>query len=64
MILEAKDLNYYYQDGEQRRYILKDTSISFEKEVLRNFRTVWFRENNTIVVVKCIRLTEKWNRVI
>lgn len=31
MILEAKDLNYYYQDGEQRRYILKDTSISFEK---------------------------------
>lgn len=31
MILEAKDLNYYYQDGEQRRYILKDTSISFER---------------------------------
>lgn len=31
MILEAKDLNYFYQDGEQRRYILKDTSISFEK---------------------------------
>lgn len=31
MILEAKGLNYYYQDGEQRRYILKDTSISFEK---------------------------------
>lgn len=31
MILEAKDLNYYYQDGEQRRYVLKDTSISFEK---------------------------------
>ena len=31
MILEAKDLNYYYQDGEQRRYILKDTSVSFEK---------------------------------
>lgn len=31
MILEAKDLNYYYQDGEERRYILKDTSISFEK---------------------------------
>ncbi|UTR15685.1 ABC transporter ATP-binding protein [Salipaludibacillus sp. LMS25] len=31
MILEAKDLNYYYQDGESRRYILKDTSASFEK---------------------------------
>src|SRR5690625_7088379 len=31
MILEAKDLNYYYQDGEQRRYVLKDTSVSFEK---------------------------------
>ncbi|BAM46300.1 MAG: ABC transporter ATP-binding protein [Amphibacillus sp.] len=31
MILEAKDINYYYQDGEHRRYILKDTSISFEK---------------------------------
>jgi putative ABC transport system ATP-binding protein len=31
MILEAKDLNYYYQDGESRRYILKDTSVAFEK---------------------------------
>ncbi|GGN54413.1 ABC transporter ATP-binding protein [Oceanobacillus indicireducens] len=31
MILEAKDLNYYYQDGDKRRYILKDTSVSFEK---------------------------------
>src|SRR5690625_897312 len=31
MILETKDLNYYYQDGEKRRYILRDTSISFEK---------------------------------
>ncbi|MBC5636929.1 ABC transporter ATP-binding protein [Ornithinibacillus sp. BX22] len=31
MILEAKDLNYYYQDGDMRRYILKDTSVSFEK---------------------------------
>lgn len=31
MILEAKDLNYYYQDGESRRYILKDTSVTFEK---------------------------------
>ncbi|MDX8045752.1 ABC transporter ATP-binding protein [Gracilibacillus sp. S3-1-1] len=31
MILEAKDLNYYYQDGESRRFILKDTNVSFEK---------------------------------
>ncbi|MDL4843156.1 ABC transporter ATP-binding protein [Aquibacillus rhizosphaerae] len=31
MILEAKDLNYYYQDGESRRYILKDTNATFEK---------------------------------
>jgi putative ABC transport system ATP-binding protein len=31
MILEVKDLNYYYQDGENRRFILKDTNISFEK---------------------------------
>ncbi|MFC4389025.1 ABC transporter ATP-binding protein [Gracilibacillus marinus] len=31
MILEAKNLNYYYQDGESRRYILKDTSVSFEQ---------------------------------
>ncbi|MGX6961229.1 ABC transporter ATP-binding protein [Vagococcus xieshaowenii] len=30
-ILEAKNINYYYQDGDQMRYILKDTSISFEK---------------------------------
>lgn len=31
MILEAKDLNYFYQDGESRRYILKDTNVAFEK---------------------------------
>ncbi|GAE29639.1 ABC transporter ATP-binding protein [Halalkalibacter hemicellulosilyticus] len=31
MILEAKNLDYYYQDGESRRYILRDTSASFEK---------------------------------
>ncbi|SDZ48792.1 putative ABC transport system ATP-binding protein [Evansella caseinilytica] len=31
MILEAKELNYYYQDGENRRYILKNTSVGFEK---------------------------------
>ncbi|MDQ0255967.1 putative ABC transport system ATP-binding protein [Evansella vedderi] len=31
MILEAKNLNYYYQDGENRRYILRDTNASFEK---------------------------------
>lgn len=30
-ILEAKNVNYYYQDGDQRRYILKDTTVSFEK---------------------------------
>ncbi len=31
MLLEAQELNYYYQDGEQLRYILKDTSVAFEK---------------------------------
>ncbi|WP_112181542.1 MULTISPECIES: ABC transporter ATP-binding protein [Paraliobacillus] len=31
MILEAIDLNYFYQDGESRRYILKDTNVGFEK---------------------------------
>lgn len=30
-ILETKHINYFYQDGDQLRYILKDTSISFEK---------------------------------
>ncbi|MGX7417593.1 ABC transporter ATP-binding protein [Carnobacterium gallinarum] len=30
-ILEVKDLNYYYQDGDQRRTILKDTNCMFEK---------------------------------
>lgn len=30
-ILEAKNLSYFYQDGENRRYILKNTDISFEK---------------------------------
>lgn len=31
MILEARDLDYYYQDGENRRYILKETNASFDK---------------------------------
>lgn len=30
-ILETKNIDYYYQDGDQRRYILKDTSVSFDK---------------------------------
>lgn len=30
-ILEATQLSYYYQDGDQRRYILKNASVSFEK---------------------------------
>lgn len=30
-ILEAKDLSYFYQDGEKRRMILQDTSVKFEK---------------------------------
>lgn len=30
-ILEAKNLSYFYQDGDQRRYILKNTNVSFEK---------------------------------
>jgi putative ABC transport system ATP-binding protein len=30
-LLETKNVDYYYQDGDQRRYILKDTSVAFEK---------------------------------
>lgn len=30
-ILEAKELSYFYQDGENRRMILQDTSVKFEK---------------------------------
>ncbi|MFC5630039.1 MULTISPECIES: ABC transporter ATP-binding protein [Streptococcus] len=30
-ILEAKNLSYFYQDGENRRYILRETDIAFEK---------------------------------
>lgn len=30
-ILEGKNLSYFYQDGENRRYILKNTDIQFEK---------------------------------
>ena len=29
--VETKDLSYYYQDGESRRFILKDVNVSFEK---------------------------------
>lgn len=30
-ILETKNVSYFYQDGDKRRMILKDTSIAFEK---------------------------------
>lgn len=30
-IIETKKLNYYYQDGDMQRYILRDISVSFEK---------------------------------
>ena len=30
-LLEAKNISYYYQDGDQRRFILKKVSVSFEK---------------------------------
>ncbi|WP_332401077.1 ABC transporter ATP-binding protein [Lactococcus laudensis] len=30
-IIETKKLNYYYQDGDIQRYILRDISVSFEK---------------------------------
>ena len=30
-LLETKNVDYFYQDGDQRRYILKDTSVTFEK---------------------------------
>lgn len=30
-LLETKHVDYYYQDGDQRRYILKDASVAFEK---------------------------------
>ncbi|MHC5227490.1 ABC transporter ATP-binding protein [Enterococcus sp. LJL99] len=29
-ILETKKLSYFYQDGDRRRFILKDTNISFD----------------------------------
>lgn len=30
-LLEAKNIDYYYQDGDQRRFILKGVSVGFEK---------------------------------
>ncbi|MDR2832757.1 MAG: ABC transporter ATP-binding protein [Streptococcaceae bacterium] len=30
-LLETKNLSYYYQDGEKRRFILKDTNVTFEQ---------------------------------
>lgn len=32
-ILETKNVTYYYQDGDSRRYILEDTSVEFEKGI-------------------------------
>ncbi|MEO1782291.1 ABC transporter ATP-binding protein [Enterococcus diestrammenae] len=30
-LLAAQNIDYYYQDGDQRRFILKDTTVAFEK---------------------------------
>lgn len=30
-LLQTKNVDYYYQDGDTRRYILKDVSVDFEK---------------------------------
>lgn len=30
-ILKASKLNHYYQDGDTRRFILKNTNVAFEK---------------------------------
>ncbi|MGK0550500.1 ABC transporter ATP-binding protein [Enterococcus faecalis] len=30
-ILETRQLSYFYQDGDQRRFILKNTNVSFEQ---------------------------------
>ena len=30
-LLDTKEVDYYYLDGDQRRYILKETSVAFEK---------------------------------
>ena len=30
-LLATKHVDYYYQDGDQRRYILKDTTVAFER---------------------------------
>lgn len=30
-LLQTKNVDYYYQDGDARRYILKDVSVDFEK---------------------------------
>lgn len=29
-LLETKNINYFYQDGDQRRFILRDVNTSFE----------------------------------
>ncbi|MGY3749422.1 ABC transporter ATP-binding protein [Vagococcus acidifermentans] len=30
-IIDVKNVDYYYQDGERQRYILKNTTVSFDK---------------------------------
>mgnify|MGYP001455785864 CR=1 FL=1 len=30
-LLQTKNVDYFYQDGDTRRYILKDISVGFEK---------------------------------
>lgn len=33
MLLEVKNMDYFYQDGDEKRYILKDVSCEFQKGV-------------------------------
>ncbi len=53
-LLETKAVDYYYQDGDQRRYILKETSVSFEKADLCHLRSIWFGKTTFLSLISAL----------
>ena len=45
-LITLKNLHYYYQDGEHKRWCFKTSTRSLTQVFLYHFRAFWFRENN------------------
>ena len=56
-LLETKEVDYYYQDGDQRRYILKETSAAFEKGKFYAILGQSGQENHISLFDQCVGYT-------